>query len=180
MDGAITAPSLLSELRDAVYPSTGIPGAGGGSDSAAPSIINEGAVDLLGEIEKQARVELWEWKGFRIAGPIEETIRAFPYADGQWETYLQHITLDWLDRINSMLRPVKPGRKLIMPCPACGLTYHGPQRTVCLVLDCWTEDERMADSSDWQLVCGNCEAIWVGEELRFFLRSTPVGKGLQS
>lgn len=167
-DSAIR-PSLLQELRGEAMPGQ-TAGAGTGSDE--PKIpIAVGTIDLMMAIEKEARAELLAWKNFTIAGDLEHTIHAYEHADGDWALWFERITHKWVQQIDSLLHPVKPRKKLMHPCPACGIKLHGDERKPVLTLNCWDADETMMHPSKWDAECEACGATWVGDELTWLRNS---------
>ena len=171
-DGNIR-PSLLDELRNRTAPGQDA-GAGTGTDE--PKIpIAVGTVDLSMLIEKEARDELWAWKHFTIAGDLKYTIQAFdkpvgPWAE-DWEKRFTSFANHWVRLINELLHPTKPRKKLMHPCPACGVKLHGDERKPSLTLNCWDEDEEMMHPSKWDASCEACGAAWVGDELNYLRAS---------
>lgn len=178
-DGVTTArPALLVELQHAVKP--GNDGTGGGSASK-PLPINADAVDLIQSIKHDAHVDHYEMRGFRFRGTISELLNSYlipVYADlsAEWEAYLEHVTLGWIDAVDALVRPRKPRRKLSVPCPSCGDQFHGEERAVCLTANCWGDGEEWLPQERWDVRCEGCGAEWKGyESMRWFLKS--IGQG---
>jgi len=164
-------PALLEELRNAVTPGNSM---SGGGASGAPSPINVSALDLLGEIETAAKTDYYEMTGIRWTKSLE---RLLPWIAGldltaEWDNYLSHVTQDWVDKINALLWPVKPRRKLVgKVCPSCGWATYGEERKTCLSLGCWDSEGAMKKIGDWDIECASCEAGWTGEQMIFLLRA---------
>lgn len=163
----VQAPSLLSELRAAVKP--GNDGGTSGASSSAPIPINPDAVDLLSSITHEAHVDYVEIHGTRYRGPLEGLLQTHASLDGEWEAYLEGVTIGWIDRINGLLRPTKPRRKLGVECPSCGQRFHGEGRAVCLTADCWGPEEQLLHPSAWHVRCEGCDAEWVGDNLKWLI-----------
>lgn len=171
-------PPLLVELQGAVHPGND----GSGSASASrPLPINADAVDLIQRIKHDAHVDHYEMRGFRFRGTVRELLMSYQvpvFADlsAEWDDYLAHVTLDWVDAIDALVRPKKPRRKLSVPCPHCEQQFFGEERAVCLTANCWGEGEKWLPASKWDVRCGGCEAEWVGEDaVKWFLKA--IGQG---
>jgi hypothetical protein len=157
----------LSELREAVKP--GSDGCAGGTSGGTVIPINPSAVDLLAEISREAHVDYIELHGTRYRGPLEGLLQTHADLDGEWGAYLEGVLLGWVDKINDLLHPAKPRRKLNVECPACGQRFHGPERAVCLTADCWGPEEQMLQPAAWHVQCEGCGAEWAGDNLKWFL-----------
>jgi hypothetical protein len=164
-------PALLDELRSAVKPGNSM---SGGGASGAPSPINVSALDLLAEIEAGARSDYLEMCGVAWTGTLE---RLLPWIAGlditaEWDSYLSHALSDYIDKINALLWPVKPRRKLTgKRCPACGYSMYGEERKTCLSLGCWDDEGGMKKIGDWDIECASCEAAWSGDQVSWLLRA---------
>jgi hypothetical protein len=164
-------PALLDELRAAVTPGNSM---SGGGASGSPSPINVSALDLLAEIEGGARSDYLEMAGVAWTGTLERLLPWITNLDltPEWDSYLTHVTSDWLDKINAMLWPVKPRRKLVgKVCPSCGWATYGEERKTCLSLGCWDDDGNMRAIGTWDIECASCEAGWAGDQVTFLLRA---------
>lgn len=164
-------PALLDELRAAVTP--GNSGSAGGA-SGPPIPINAEAVDMLAQMEAQAKVDFQEMTGVRWVGTLRELLWCTSLMDlaPEWDVYLGRVTLDWIDQITTFLWPVKPRRKLTgKTCPACGLSLHGEDRAVALSLGCWDVDGNLAKIGDWDIACGSCGAEWSGDQVSWLLKA---------
>ena len=171
VDGVLRhAPALLAELRLAVTP--GRNSSGGGGAEGAPSPINLGALDLLGDIEKEARKDYAEATGKPWQGELEALLQSYPDTpiSAEWEAYLARVLLGWVDRINTQLWPVKPRRKLVgVRCPGCGFATYGDERTTCLSLGCWDADGNMRKIGEWDVECAGCEAWWGPDRIEWLI-----------
>lgn len=160
-------PALLDELTSAAKP--GNDGAAGGSSGAFVP-VNVSAIALLQDIEREARDHHRELTG-AATGKLADIIRtwAVDSINAEWYAFLERVTLGWIDRIENLLRPAKPRRKMMLPCPSCGQTFHGPERAVCLTVNCWGDDERMTHPAQWDVRCESCGAQWTGDTLKWLL-----------
>ena len=164
-------PALLEELRAAVTP--GHAGSAGGS-SGPPIPINPNALDLLAEIETDARTDYAEMTGERWPGDLIGLLRAVAILNltPEWSSYLERVSLEWIDKINALLWPVKPRRKLVgKVCPSCGWATYGEERKTCLSLGCWDDEGNMRAIGTWDIECASCEAGWAGDQVTFLLRA---------
>jgi len=172
-DGSLRhAPALLGELRAAVTP--GRNSSGGGGAEGAPIPIDPTALDMLGEIEKEARKDYAEASGNVWQGDLDELLQSYPNAQisTEWEAYLARVLLGWIDAITAYLWPVKPRRKLVgKVCPSCGWATYGEERKTCLSLGCWDEQGGMRAIGTWDIACASCEAEWVGDQVTYLLRA---------
>jgi hypothetical protein len=164
-------PALLDDLRNAVTPGNSM---SGGGASGPPIPINAEALDLLHEIETAAKADYYEMTGVQWIKSVSELLPWVASLDltPEWRAYLEHVTSDWIDRINTMLWPVKPRRKLTgKVCPSCGQSTYGEERKVCLSLGCWDPDGQMAKIGDWDIECAACNAAWAGDQVSWLLRA---------
>jgi hypothetical protein len=165
-------PALLEELRNAVTP--GRAGSAGGSDGGPPIPINPNALDLLAEIEGQARRDYFEMTDTPWSSTLEELLQRFAQMDlePEWSAYLERVSLEWLDTITALLWPVKPRRKLVgIACPSCGFATYGEERKTCLSLGCWTDDGNVRAIGTWDIECASCEAGWAGDQIAFLIKT---------
>ncbi len=164
-------PALLDELRAAVTPGRN---SRGGGASGPPIPIDPDALDLLREIEIEARRDYLEITGFVWPVSLEELLQRLTVCGitPEWENYLTHTTSDWIDRITALLWPVKPRRKLVgKVCPSCGWATYGEERKTCLSLGCWDEEGNMRAIGTWDIECASCEAGWAGDQVSWLLRA---------
>lgn len=165
-------PALLAELRAAVTP--GHAGSAGGSVGGPPIPINPNALDLLAEIEAEARRCYYEITERGWQTTLEDLLRAFAEKNlsPEWDAYLTHVSLGWIDQITALLWPEKPRRKLVgKTCPSCGQSVHGEERKTTLTLGCWDDQGNMRPIGTWDIECGACEAGWSGEQVAYLLRA---------
>lgn len=172
------APALLAELRQAVEPGQNS-SAGDGGSSAVKIPINDGAIDLLREIEVAARKDWADAHGDQYAGQLEQLLQAFADEDmaDEWAAYMEHATRDWCDDIEKFLRPTKPRRKIARPCPSCSQTFYGEERAICLSLGCWDGDEELRHVGTWDVRCEACGAEWAGENMGWLIASLDAPGG---
>jgi hypothetical protein len=144
----------------------------GGGASGAPSPINVSALDLLGEIEAAAKSDYYEMTGVRWTKSVERLLSWIAGLDltPEWDSYLSHVTLDWVDKINALLWPVKPRRKLVgKVCPSCGWATYGEERKTCLSLGCWDDEGGVLPPGQWDIECASCEAGWAGDQIAWLI-----------
>lgn len=164
-------PALLDELRNAVTPGNSM---SGGGASGPPIPINAEALDLLREIEATAKTDYQEMTGLNWTKDLD---RLLPWITGldltpEWNAYLERVSLEWIDKIQAMLWPVKPRRKLTgLRCPSCGETNYSEERKVCLSLGCWDDTGNMRPIGDWDIECAGCNAGWSGDRVTWLLRA---------
>jgi hypothetical protein len=163
-------PALLAELRLALTP--GRNSSGNGGSEGAPIPIDPTALDMLRDIEEEARKDYAEATGSAWHGELEALLQSYPHAQitAEWETYLARVVLGWVDTITAYLWPVKPRRKLVgKVCPSCGSATYGEERKTCLSLGCWDSEGGMKKIGDWDIECASCEAGWSGEQVGWLL-----------
>ncbi|WP_138443532.1 DUF7341 domain-containing protein [Sinomonas susongensis] len=165
-----TVPALLDQL-DAAAGETRAGSNGGGGDGT-PSPISLDVVALQQDIEREA----WANQGELIPsfkGTLKQVIQSWAVEsiNGEWMAYLEHITLDWIDKIRAITEPAKPPRKLHRPCPACGVLYGGDEHKPGLLLHCWADDGALLPPGQWTAECIHCEAAWAGGELGWLSRA---------
>lgn len=164
-------PALLDELRNAVTPGRN---SSGGGAAGPPIPIDPDALDLLREIEAAAKSDYYEMTGVHWTKDLDALL---PWIAGldltpEWDNYLRHVTQEWIDKINAMLWPVKPRRKLVgKVCPSCGWATYGEERKTCLSLGCWDDDGAMKKIGAWDIACASCEAEWVGDQVSWLLKA---------
>lgn len=171
-------PALITDLRGAVTPGRN---SSGGGASGPPIPIDPDALDLLREIETEARRDYNEISGDYWSGDLEALVLHLAGMDltPEWDNYLTHTTTDWVDRISAMLWPVKPRRKLVgKVCPSCGWATFGEERKTCLSLGCWDDEGGMRAIGTWDIACGSCEAEWVGDQVGFLLVALDAPSGV--
>lgn len=164
-------PALLDELRAAVTPGNSM---SGGGASGAPSPINVSALDLLGEIEGESRRDYYEITDTGWQSTLEELLQHYAEMDltPEWSAYMERVTLEHVDKINALLWPVKPRRKLVgKVCPSCGWATYGDERKTCLSLGCWDDAGNMRAIGTWDVECASCEAGWSGDQVSWLLKA---------
>ena len=158
-------PALLDQLEQAIRGELHNGNAGGGGTALPVSVE---ALDLMRSMEGEGRDYMAELcPSFR--GDLKAMVRfwATESISGEDHAFYEHVTLDWIDLIEGMVAPKKPRRKMPVPCPSCGDTYHGEERSIALTANCWDKDEKMLHPSFWDVSCGACGASWYGEELKW-------------
>ena len=164
-------PALLDELRAAVTPGRN---SSGGGASGPPIPIDPDALDLLREIETEARRDYLEITEGIWQASLEDLIQRLGTLTltAEWDNYLTRVSLEWVDRINALLWPVKPRRKLVgKVCPSCGWATYGEERKTCLSLGCWDDEGNMRAIGTWDIECASCEAGWAGDQVSWLLRA---------
>jgi hypothetical protein len=167
-------PALLDELRAAVTPGRN---SSGGGASGPPIPIDPDALDLLREIETEARRDYHEITPLYWDGSLEALLQRLGTMDLtlEWENYLERVTLEWVDKINALLWPVKPRRKLVgKVCPSCGWATYGEERKTCLSLGCWDSEGGVLPPGGWDIECASCEAGWAGDQIAWLLKALDV------
>jgi len=160
--------SLLAQLAAACRSTLGAPG---GASGGASVPLNMRAVQLERDIREAALNGHYEMRGFEYRGTLVDLLQSFATAEGIWETFLEHATMDWCDQITALLTPEKPRWKPSLECPACGQRFHGEENEPCLGLKYWDEDEKVAPQEQWHMLCAGCGAEWTGKEIVWLLKS---------
>lgn len=170
----VKVPALLDQLENAVKTNAGR-GLGGGSN---PLPINLDAIDLLRSMEGEARDYMAElspsWRG-----TLRDAIRFWAREDitGEDTAFYEHVTLDWCDLITGLLKPKKPRRRMPVPCPSCGVKFHGDERAYALTANCWDAEEELMHPEFWDVSCSACGAAWVGDEIDWLRSALKAGDG---
>lgn len=173
-------PALLDELRNAVTPGRN---SSGGGASGPPIPIDPDAMDLLAEIEADAKRDYQDMTGVRWTKTLEALLPWMVSLDltPEWAAYLERVTLEWVDKINAHLWPTKPRRKLTgLRCPSCGETNYGEERKVCLSLGCWDDTGNFRPIGDWDIECAGCQAGWSGDRVTWLLRALDTNEGIMA
>lgn len=175
VDGrAVKAPALLDELDRAVGGDLGA--AGGSVSSAGVKIpIDADALDLRARIH----AEILDIHHEMIGQPFKAHPRRLLglWANGgatipEWETYIERMSLEWIDRIETKLGMKAKARKLTgTPCPACGQSVHGDERSVCMSLACYDDRGALLKHSAWTATCAACGATWAGDEMTWLVKA---------
>lgn len=175
-DGSfVTAPPLLAQLRAASGSKLGMPGGGAGG---AGMIVNARAVALENEIREAVLYEHFEMAGAEYRGPLVKLLKSWPLINlDEWQDYLEHVTLDWIDKIRALLEAKRPPWHPSINCPSCGQRFHGAEREPCLSIHYWDHDaEEIAHPSQWMAECEGCGAEWTGDKLKWLRAAadTPI------
>lgn len=162
----IKAAPLLAQLRAAVTSDFAVSRGGSGG---AGMILNSKADQLEKEIREAALFEHFEMAGAEYRGSLVALLRNWPKINlDDYQEYLEHVTLDWIDSIRSLLEARRPPWKPSLPCPACGQRFYGAERDPCMEVHYWDHDaEAMAHPSQWIAKCSGCGAEWNGDNLKW-------------
>lgn len=162
-------PSLLSELRDAVSGSSS--GDGGGSSSKVGILVNASALDLLNTIDSDVRNSYADRYG-QVSPTLETCIETIGQGehDSEWEQWFTDKFTNYRKQIETLLRPKKLRRLDGVQCPSCGQATHGEERSTCLFLDCYiNEDKELKHITEWELTCQACNATWAHSDMKWLL-----------
>ena len=164
----VKVPALLDRLKEAVSPNSD-----GGKSSGAPLPINAGALDLECEIRREALAHHREMQGAEYHGRLIDLLKgwALIVPETEWGQFLEHVTQDWCDRIAAFLAPVKPPRRISLPCPSCGQKFAGEERAPAVRIHCWGADENMLPPGEWSAECAACGAGWNGDGIGWLARA---------
>ena len=162
----VKAPPLLAQLRAASGSSLGAQGGGSGGGGL---VVNAKAVKIENEIREAALYEHFEMAASEYRGSFVALIRTWPLIDiDEYQDYLEHVTLDWIDKIRSILEAKRPPWRPHMPCPACSQRFYGAEREPCLAVYYWDDDaEMIAPPATWIAKCDGCGAEWNGDNLKW-------------
>lgn len=162
----VKAAPLLAQLRAASGSSLGAQGGGSGG---AGMVVSSAAVKLENEIREAALFEHFEMAGTEYRGSLVAMLKTWPLINlDEWQDYLEHVTLDWLDSIRSVLESKRPPWRPSMPCPACSQRFYGPEREPCLAVHYWDDEaEGIAPPALWIAKCDGCGAEWNGDNLKW-------------
>lgn len=159
----ITAPPMLTQLTQAQS------GSGAPTTNERPVPVHLTAIALWQDMEKEARQYRHDMTGDDSGGlwPIIESWARIN--DDEWQPFLEHVTLDWIDRINNTIDPPRPRRPLMQPCAACGEKYTpGEDGKRIPAVTAWVWDhhgENVTSIEKWEVLCSNCGAQWHGKEV---------------
>jgi len=159
------APPLLAQLRAACTSALAVGRGSGGGDM----VVNSKAVKLENEIREAALYEHFEMAGAEYRGSFTSLIRTWPLIDiEEYQDYLEHVTMDWVDKIRALLEAKRPPWRPSLPCPACSQRFYGPEREPCLAVHYWDHDaETIAPPANWTAACDGCGAEWNGDNLKW-------------
>lgn len=166
-DGSfIKVPALLDQLREACTSNHGAAGSGGGG---AGMMVNSAAIKLETKIKEDALFDHFEMVGDEYQGSLKELLFIWSgITDDEWQVYLEHETMEWVDGIKGVLTSKRPPWRPTLNCPSCGLRFHGPDREPNLWVEYWDHDnEKMAHPSQWSAGCDGCGAHWDADNLKW-------------
>lgn len=160
--GMATAPPLILQLEAAIKPDKGGGKANGNSKG---DLINLTALSLWEEIAADIGIHTME-AGLPTSQSRIEMLKGWAAVedDPDWGDFLMHVTTDWVDRIEALLSPLKPYHPA-RPCPACGIEFHGEDRTPPLNVHYLGPDGQPMHPHQWRMDCANCGATWSGDTL---------------
>jgi hypothetical protein len=160
------AAPLLAQLRAACTSDFAVSRGGSGG---AGMLLNSKAVKLENEIKAQALNEQFEMTGVEYYGNLVALIRSWAAVKSEeWQGYLEHISLEWIDAIRETLEAKRPPWRPSLPCPACGQRFYGPERDPCLAVHYWDHDtDTIAPPGTWTAECEGCGAAWNGGNLKW-------------
>lgn len=171
-DGSfIKAPPLLAELRAACGSTHG--NHGGGTGQGIGMAINAKAIGVETRIREDALAEQFERTGVEYRGSLVELIRSWAELTGDWEIYLNGVTVEWISSIRATLIQRRPPWRPTLNCPSCNQRFHGPEREPNLWVEYWDHDEeKMNHPSLWTAGCDGCGAEWAGDQLAWLRAAT--------
>lgn len=171
-----SAPSLISQLRDAVYGGGTRDGAGGGAKTKLP--IQAAALDLYMLIDHQV-TSLWVSVFHRVPGveKLEQLLAAWAAVSdpktvvnvGGRNIEAGDAVANWTRLIEDYFNPPRHA-EIDLPCPSCGEQYSyrmvdgQERRSTALV---FRRDRDTGDTLDAR--CLTCNAVWVPGQFMFFL-----------
>lgn len=166
----IYQPALLDQLANATKSSRG----GGQDHNDMPIPINTRAIDLWKQLDTEVRQVTLDRYGHARGHLGALLTRWKSEGDTAWIAHLEHITMDIIDRIETMFDPPPKRRTLKQPCPACGelwtLNSDG-DRVHCLTAGTHNDDGTLRNPADCEATCAACEAAWHGEDLAWLLNA---------
>lgn len=171
-----SVPSLISQLREAVYGGSVADGAGGASAAKLP--IQAAALDVYMLIDRQVtaawvavfnrvpsadRIEtlLIEWAAQANAETIVDV-------DGR-SVYAPEAVASWVGRIEDYLNPPRLA-PIDLPCPSCGERYQhrnvdGEEKRSGVLF--FRRDRATGETVDAR--CESCGVVWLPSQFMFFL-----------
>jgi len=160
--GPAKAAPLIRQLEAAIKPNKST---SGGGASGRGEVINLSALALWEEIAADIGIHTIE-AGLTPKPDRIESLRQWEMLDGDpdWADFLEHVTLDWCDRIAALLSPLKPWHPA-QPCPACGMRFYGEESAPTLSVHYLGSDGQIAHPETWRMDCGGCGAEWEGDSL---------------
>jgi len=171
-DGSfVLAAPLLVQLRAACASTHGNHTGGGGQGVGLA--INSAAIAIETRIQQDALAEHYEHAGNEYQGNLIDLLKTWSTLQGEWSTYLEAVTNEWITLIKETLEQRRPPWRPTLNCPACNGRFHGPEREPNLWLDYWDHNnEQMAHPSKWTAGCDGCGANWEGDELNWLRAAT--------
>lgn len=177
-----TVPSLISQLREAVYGGSVSDGAGGAAKSKLP--IQAAALDLYMLLDRQI-TDAWVTAFNRV--PNADRIEALLSEWGAWadaETivtvggrnmYANDAVTGWVQRIEDYLTPPRMA-PIKLPCPSCG-TRHQERvvdgETVQSDALFFRRDRTTGETLDAR--CEVCGVVWTPSQYMFFVKALSAG-----
>lgn len=160
--GLASAPPLIRQLEAAIKPSGRGAAAGG---SGRGEVINLTALALWEEIAADIPIHTME-AGLTPSPDRIETLKQWADLEhsSKWGVFMEHLTLDWCDRIAALLSPLKPYHPA-HPCPACELRFHGADNAPPLSVHYLGPDGKQLHPDQWRMDCDACGAQWSGDTL---------------
>lgn len=159
--GPAMVPPLLTQLEQAIKPQP----SGTGAAKGAGGVLNLTALSLWEEIAADISIHTIE-AGLTPKANRHDSLRQWEAMEGdsEWGDFMEHLTLDWIDRIQALLSPVKPYHPS-HPCPACGELFTGEDRSAVLSVHHIGEDGNQLHPEQWRMECASCGAEWSGKTL---------------
>lgn len=159
----VKQPALLTQLSEADR------NGGISTTSERPIPANVNAIALAQDLLHEAKNHQYEMTS-NDDGTLWQIIKSWETVeDREWQEFLGHVTLDWIDRINQIIQPTRPRRPLMQPCSACGHKYTpGDDGKRIPAVTAWVWDrqgEAIAPMEHWDVHCSNCGAEWHGKEV---------------
>lgn len=159
--GTVMAVALLTQLEQAIKPQP----SGTGAAKGGGSVLNLTALALWEEIAADIGIHTRE-SGLTPNPDRREALIQWEAMedDSAWGDFMEHATLDWIERIEALLSPIKPYHPS-HPCPACGVEFHGEDRTPPLNVHHIGPDGKQLNPEAWIMECVACDAQWSGKNL---------------
>ncbi|GAA1337200.1 DUF7341 domain-containing protein [Arthrobacter roseus] len=155
-------PSLLDQLAKAVYD-----GAKGGKGNGTPIPISAEVVSIQQDIDRDARDIQHDLTG-SSTGTLVGVIQSWAdVEDMHWVAFLEHVTMDWVDQIEGIIRPHKPPYRPAVPCPSCDMIYNADGEGPGMSIHCWGPDDVMLPIGKWTAQCTHCNAGWGPDEMKW-------------
>lgn len=159
----VTAKPLLTQLTEADN------GGGRPTTNERPVPVHLTAIALWQDLEHEAQQHRYEMTE-DDSGGLWAIIESWAHVeDDEWKKFLEHVTLDWIDRITNVIEPPRPRRPLMQPCSACGEKYTpGKDGKRIPAVTAWVWDglgEQVAKPDTWEVRCDSCGSQWTGKEV---------------